>query len=578
MSSDLSTQNEPRSPEWVKDLIIYEIATKGFTSPKGPESGTFASLKEKLEYLQELGITGIWLTGHSLSDSKHFYNIWTQYACIEPDKFDPTLGTPEDFKALVDDAHKRGIKIFLDVITHGVCNNSPLIKKHPKWFKGGTWGMTDYNWAWKIEELDNWWVDIWTKYVTEYGVDGYRLDVLSYRPDLWKKVRHNAEKAGHPIVIFNENVEPPHGHADFTQRDVPLGHGSERKAHKGHEWFRKNVAVFYDNKTPKLEYDVEIHYSDKTKSQGSTKGTGLLKVTNRGTTADKVGKEQKEPDGTPDIQLTIEGVEGKEISNVVVKDSEHGRWQMKGNGNWFAAIEGKAPIIDVYIANYQLDPNGWRAVQLSCHDEGWEGFKGDNPYEARSSRSLFGYSFLFSGMIPIFMSGEEFDATFKAIPTLSPFLYGGKSPGKGTWLYGNMLQWDDLAKPKHKEMLEDVKMMIAIRKKYLDIIGPFTPGEKRNIIGVSCTSTISSPVPYVRWKGKEAVLVIGNPNAEDVTFTLKIPLGKMGMSGSKRYQVTNLMDNETREYSESDLDAFQCKIKQDKTKGGGLGLYHIKGF
>ena len=80
---------QPPSPSWVRDLIIYEIATKGFTSPHGPETGTFNSLKARLPYLQELGITGIWLTGHSLADSHFFYNIWTQYANIEPQKLDP---------------------------------------------------------------------------------------------------------------------------------------------------------------------------------------------------------------------------------------------------------------------------------------------------------------------------------------------------------------------------------------------------------------------------------------------------------------------------------------------------------
>jgi len=51
------------APEWTKDLIIYEVATKGFSSPNGPESETFASLRSKLTYLQELGITGLGLTG-----------------------------------------------------------------------------------------------------------------------------------------------------------------------------------------------------------------------------------------------------------------------------------------------------------------------------------------------------------------------------------------------------------------------------------------------------------------------------------------------------------------------------------
>jgi 1,4-alpha-glucan branching enzyme len=97
---------QPAAPEWTKDLIIYEIATKGFTSPKGPETGSFESLKAKLPYLEELGITGIWLTGYALCDSRHFYDIWTQYAVIEPDKLDPSLGTGEEFRSLIEEAHR----------------------------------------------------------------------------------------------------------------------------------------------------------------------------------------------------------------------------------------------------------------------------------------------------------------------------------------------------------------------------------------------------------------------------------------------------------------------------------------
>lgn len=67
-----------REPSWLDDLIIYEVAPRGFTSPNGPESGTFTSLREQLPYLNELGITGLWLTGHSLADDSHFYNIWTE--------------------------------------------------------------------------------------------------------------------------------------------------------------------------------------------------------------------------------------------------------------------------------------------------------------------------------------------------------------------------------------------------------------------------------------------------------------------------------------------------------------------
>jgi len=217
-------------PEWIKDLIIYEINPKTFTSPNGPGTGTFKSLKEKLPYLHELGITAIWLAGYSLSDPHHFFNIWTQYACIDPSRIDPSLGSEEDFRDLIQEAHKYGIKVFLDVITHGVMNYSHLVKEHPDWFSGSSWRMIDYNWGDSPPELEQWWVNVWTRYVLDFGVDGFRLDVGHVRWDLWARIKENVAKVGHPIVIFSE-LEDTHpggigvkiGVYDFSQQDLSVG-------------------------------------------------------------------------------------------------------------------------------------------------------------------------------------------------------------------------------------------------------------------------------------------------------------------------------------------------------------------
>lgn len=195
-------------PGWIKDLVIYEIATKGFTSPAGPESGNFKSLTEKLDHLQKLGVNCIWLSGNNWADDKHFYGIWTQYATIRPDSIDASLGTREEFRQFIAGAHTRGIKVFLDVITHGVLNSSPFITEHPEWFKGGSWGMSDYDWKGNHPDLEDWWVKTWTDYVLKDGIDGYRLDVIIYRPDLWQRIRENCAKGGHPIAVFDESLEP----------------------------------------------------------------------------------------------------------------------------------------------------------------------------------------------------------------------------------------------------------------------------------------------------------------------------------------------------------------------------------
>jgi hypothetical protein len=326
---------QPPSPKWTKDLMIYEIATKGFTSPTGPETGTFDSLKARLPYLEELGITGIWLTGYALCDPHHFYNIWTQYAVIEPDKLDPSLGTEEQFKGLVAEAHRRGIKVFLDVITHGLMENSAVIKEHPDWFQGSSWGMSDFDWSGGHTDLDDWWVKVWTDYVTQYGIDGFRLDGAIYRPDLWERVRQNAAAAGHPIVIFEEEDSATPGVTDFTQNENGFGSEGAPRERGPKEILAQDVPGFFDRKFGKAgHYQVEIQYADDGRRvKGSTNGQGDLRVHLDGQTADKTTRRMlvnfvPMPDGIPDVQLTVENAQARPIENIAVTDDMGGRWEL----------------------------------------------------------------------------------------------------------------------------------------------------------------------------------------------------------------------------------------------------------
>jgi uncharacterized lipoprotein YddW (UPF0748 family) len=99
-------------------------------------------------------------------------------------------------------------KDFLDVITHGVINYSPLIGEHPAWFKGESWGMTDFDWYGGHSDLDDWWVKTYTDYVTRYGVDGFRLDVNMYRPELWNGGKKELTLAG--LKKFSFTVKKDH--------------------------------------------------------------------------------------------------------------------------------------------------------------------------------------------------------------------------------------------------------------------------------------------------------------------------------------------------------------------------------
>jgi hypothetical protein len=581
--SELTTAVQPVAPDWMKNLIVYEIATKGFTSPDGPESGTFRSLKAKLPYLQDLGITGIWLTGYSLCDPHHFYNIWTQYAVIDPEKFDPTLGTGEEFEALITDAHRRDIKVCLDVITHGLMNGCPIVKEHPAWFRGGTWGMTDFDWTGGHSDLDDWWVKIYTNFVTRYQVDGYRLDVSIYRPDLWERIRQNAAAAGHPIVIWEEMNAVIPGVTDFSQREniictTNTGNLNPVLVH--------DMPGFYDRKFGRAGYyHVEIQYQDCSKLEGDTNGKGELQVRLAGLGTDEVGRrlgpDGAKPDGLPDVILTVTGIERKPISNILVRNEMSEEWELRSGGGgrplYVAAPEAFGPLITGPQAEIHIGTLAWgSSIQLSCHDNGWTGFPLDkDPYVAQGSRSLFGYSFLFSPMIPIFFSGEEFDATFHALPQLSPDLYGGKDAGRGRWLYGTQLDWSELEQSAHQAMFQDVKRMMAIRRQHAEILAMWPGGQEPKLRAVEHKSDIEVPVPYLRWKNGNAILIAGNRNTDhDAEVTVRFPAELLQLSES--FKVRDLWSSAyDKVCSRAELQEFQFTVRKDRVAGGGLAVYAI---
>jgi hypothetical protein len=536
----------------------------------------------KLAYLQELGITGIWMDPPSLQDSQRFfYNMWCRYGVVEPDKFDPTLGTEEQFKGLVDEAHRRGIRIFPDIKTHGVMDYSPLVKKHPDWFRGSHWRMADYDWYGGHTDLDDWWVKIWTDCFAKYKLDGTRLDVDIYRPDLWKRIRDNTAAAGHPIIIFEEANTAIPGVTDFSQHENGI---YDYEALAENEVLSRDIPGFYDRKFGRMgNYRVLVQFADGTRAEGSTEGQGSLRVHLDGVTADKAPRRKElgswyMPDGIPDVQLTIENVATRPIENVTVRDDVLGPWQLHTtlDGSRYLALEGEPPSLKLYLATVA---HGWPTIQVSCHDQGWEGFPLDkSPYTARGSRALMGYSGLFTPMIPIFFAGEEFDATFRPLPWQSPYLYGGKDPGKGRWLYGCMLDWDELKQPDHRAMFEDVKKMIAIRRHEASVLPVLPEKEKPNLMAVPVDSGIKVPVPYIRWNDRSAILVVANRDTtQEASLRLEIPLRAIGLGGRVDYRVTDLWPGGgTKTYSENDLAAFTCTVPRDKTQGGGLRVFKIE--
>lgn len=550
-------------PLFADDLVVYEIAVKGFTSPNGPESGTFRSAAEKIPYLADLGITSIWLSGHSLSDSHHFYNIWTSYACIRPDEIDPSLGTESDLRDLIAAAHDHGIRVFLEVITHGVMNDSPLIDQHPDWFKGGSWGMTDYDWFGGHRDLDRWWVDIWTKAVVDWGADGFRVDCMMYRPDLWAKIRWNAKRAGREIFIISESSLAERGVSDTMQWltlvsdntglhiDHPIlkdaaGYLNDRRLMNGRD--KPFVILTYADgeKVSSVNGQITVEScricEEFIDNDHSSYAPEAIRVT--------VGNldQQKEVLGASVYYGEAHSESGSADEPLTLTRKDAGRLELQGH--------------------VHLQKGTVLSVQLSCHDNGWDGWPTDrNPFGIQGSRYLMGYGGLMAPVIPFMMSGEEFNAEYRPIPWHRNDLYGKKEDGTGRWLYGAWIQWDDLRKEESSDMYEDTKKLLSIRKRFRGLIKPYRFGEEpaASIVPLKYTAKVSLPVPYAYRSNEEMLLIAANPTDEAIEVSIFI--------GENRSEASTLFGRYPAEITDKTVNV---KIGPDKSREGGLIVVHLK--
>src|SRR5215470_10296449 len=116
--------NTSVDPLWYKDAIIYELHVKTFCDSDGDGMGDFRGLMEKLDYLQELGVTAIWLLPFYPSPMRDDgYDI--------ADYFDvnPNFGTLDDFRAFLDAAHQRNLRVITELVINHTSDQNPWFQK-----------------------------------------------------------------------------------------------------------------------------------------------------------------------------------------------------------------------------------------------------------------------------------------------------------------------------------------------------------------------------------------------------------------------------------------------------------------
>jgi glycosidase len=221
--------------DWKRGAVCYEIFVRSFYDSDGDGIGDLNGVTQKLDYINDgnpsstrsLGAKCIWLMPVAASPSYHGYDVKNYY------RINPDYGSTADFKRLVAAAHKRGIKVLVDLVLNHTSSEHPFFKEaardtaspHRNWFRWsatkpnvkGPWGQEVWH---KSPERDEYYYGIfWSGmpdlnyenpavreeankvgrfWLTEMGVDGFRLDAVPYLVEEGDNVRDT--KGTHDVL------------------------------------------------------------------------------------------------------------------------------------------------------------------------------------------------------------------------------------------------------------------------------------------------------------------------------------------------------------------------------------------
>src|SRR5208283_3247994 len=124
---NLSIYQARHSEDWVRQGIIYEVYTRSF-SP----AGNFAGVEKRLPELKKLGVTILWIMPiHPVGVLHRKGTLGSQYSVQDYYAINPEFGTLDDFRRLVNSAHKLGFHLIIDLVANHTAWDSKLIKEHP---------------------------------------------------------------------------------------------------------------------------------------------------------------------------------------------------------------------------------------------------------------------------------------------------------------------------------------------------------------------------------------------------------------------------------------------------------------
>ena len=256
-------QREPRSgAAWWREAVFYQVYVRSFADSDGDGVGDLEGIRSRLGYLELLGVDALWLTPFYRSPmADHGYDI------ADPRDVDPVYGTLGDFDVLVVEAHKRGIKVTVDVVPNHTSNRHAWFKsamagkpgspeRDRYIFRDGHGDQPPNNWvsafggaAWTRVPDGQWYLHLFSR--EQPDLNWANPEIAA---DLERTLRFWLERGvdGFRIDVAHGMAKPP-GLPDMDPRANPLGPSDfydprfdNDGVHDVHQMIRKVVDEFPD--------------------------------------------------------------------------------------------------------------------------------------------------------------------------------------------------------------------------------------------------------------------------------------------------------------------------------------------
>ncbi|WP_051217016.1 glycoside hydrolase family 13 protein [Butyrivibrio fibrisolvens] len=255
-------------PDWVREAVVYNIFPDSFADGKRKiedvessaeyqgeicrslHGGTIKGIEENLDYIRDLGCNCVYLNPFFAASSYHKYDLLDYY------HVDPTRGTDEDFRSLVETAHSKGIRVIIDGVFNHVCYRHPFFKdvlekgknsefynyfyelpEHPVYPEGGEEpGYLCFAYVPEMpktntanRKLRDYFCDVGAYWIREFDVDGWRLDVANEVDDQFLRAfRNSVKEAKEDALVIGEVWENANHYINGSMMDSAMNYDFRR--------------------------------------------------------------------------------------------------------------------------------------------------------------------------------------------------------------------------------------------------------------------------------------------------------------------------------------------------------------